>query len=117
VIPIVFPLPRIQDVEVTYGNKAAKLTVGVTLDVFGGLALAGGTAAFVGGLVAEANNHSDVSGGIFVALFIGVPLLVVGNGFLIPGIFLTRSGAQRPKYPLGQASRVTAGPGGVCVSF
>jgi hypothetical protein len=110
------PLALTEEVKVTYGNKTAKLAVGVTLDILASPFLVFGTLATILGAYSHAvGGGRDVDPILYV--YIGVPVVLVGSGILIPGIFLTRSGAHRPKYPQRPVSRVMAGPGGVRVSF
>jgi len=113
------PLSSIQGVKVTYEDKEAKLSAGVVLDVLGGACLVGGSALLIGGIWADTHGgSSEVGVGSFLAFFVGLPvLLVAAPAFLIPGIVLTKSGAQKPKYSRSSVSRVRAGPGGVRVSF
>jgi hypothetical protein len=107
-----FLLPWIQDVNVTYANKAAEEQGGVVLITLGALFLAGGTAALIGAPIALAD--SKPGGSFLIAVIVGVPLLHLGGALLVPGVVLSKSGGHRPKYP---PRPISVGPRGLRVSF
>src|SRR5262249_22764109 len=101
-------------------NKEGEVAAGVALDVFGAVSLAGGIALWIWGPIhdKQCRGTCDIPEGFLTALVAGTPLLAAAApGFLIPGIILTRIGTHKPEYPKRPVSRITAGPGGVRVSF
>lgn len=63
-----------------------RVEAGALMTVFGGLAFIGGGAAFAA-LVSNGTINA-----VFLALVIGVPVMVVGLGLLIPGVLLWVTG-------------------------